>query len=117
MFDIPIFHWTSNDCVGKPYRTVYNWSSTEQEIDDIVNGLDEQYKQVGNSSQGDIPIKVSFLYDDEYNFFSIGRSRVCALPCVWYSTVRCLIFKHLLAGLHYCQICHLPLAVKRQVLL
>ncbi len=45
----------------KPYRTVYNWSSTKQEIDDIVNGLDEQYKQVGNSSQGDIPIKVSFF--------------------------------------------------------
>jgi hypothetical protein len=26
-----------------------------------VNGLDDQYKQVGNSSQGDTPVKVSIF--------------------------------------------------------
>jgi hypothetical protein len=30
-----------------------------QEIDDIVNGMDDQYKQVGSSMPGDTPIKVS----------------------------------------------------------
>ena len=30
----------------------------EQEIDDIENGIDDQYKQVGSSAQGDTPIKV-----------------------------------------------------------